>query len=111
MLVTRQQIKSVILSAALAGAAISFAGFTGGCQDSSAKRVETGGPESIRTIDHIDDQDWSEAATKLTKSMFNTPGLFSAPDDRKIVLAISRITNNTSQIVDTDLLIKQIRVT
>jgi hypothetical protein len=112
MFMTRQQIKSIVVSAALVAAGASFAGFNSGCADTSAKRVETGGPGTITSIDRIDDQDWAEAARKLTSSMLQTKDLFTTPaDGGKIVLAMSRITNNTSQVVDTDLLTKQIRVT
>src|SRR5438270_11139779 len=102
---TGKQLKSMGCSAAVLAVGIWAASLSGGCADTAAKRVETGGPETIRTVDQIDDQDWSEAATKLTKSMLNTPGLFPAKSDGgKQILAISRLINNTSQNVDTDLL-------
>ena len=86
-----------------------------GCADDGgppARRVETGGPQTIRTIDQIDDQDWSEAATKLTQSMMNTPNLLTpSASGGKRILVVDRIVNNTSQVVDTDLLTKTITVT
>ena len=43
--------------------------------------------------------------------MMTTEGLFAPnTDGSKKRLAVSRITNNTSEVVDTDLLVKQIRV-
>ncbi|HSV13107.1 MAG TPA: hypothetical protein VLI90_02525 [Tepidisphaeraceae bacterium] len=108
---TGKQLKSMGCSAAVLVAGIWMASLSGGCADTSAKRVETGGPESIRTVDQIDDQDWSEAATKMTKSMLAQDNLFPPKSDGgKQVLEISRIINNTSQNVDTDLLVKKIRV-
>jgi PBP1b-binding outer membrane lipoprotein LpoB len=85
---------------------------TAGCANQGAKRIETGGPEAITTTDRIDDQDWAEAATKLTKSMLSRNDLFAPrADGGKIVLAIDRIVNNSGENVDTDLLTNQITAT
>src|ERR1019366_2584730 len=113
MFVTSKQIRSRVSITGLTAAGLLTLALANGCSQSvPAREVETGGPNTIRTINHIDDQDWAKAATKLTDSMLDQPGLFSPnPDGSKRVLAISRIINNTSQVVDTDLLIKQIRVT
>ena len=100
------QLKKMLPIAALAGLAIT------GCASPGARTIETGSSESITTVNHIDDQDWTKAATKLTNSMMNTPGLFDANNDgSKKRIAISRIINNTSEVVDNDLLVQQIRVT
>jgi len=108
---TGRKFKSIGSSAAVLAAGFWVASLSGGCADTAAKRVETGGPQTIRTVDQIDDQDWAEAATKLTQQMLDQQDLFpSKSDGGKQILAISRIINNTSQNVDTDLLVKQIRV-
>jgi uncharacterized protein (TIGR02722 family) len=99
-------------SASILAAALFSASLAGCAADTHARRVETGGPEAITTVDQIDDQDWSEAATKLTKSMLNKEGLFASKEDgSKYILQVDRITNNTSQVVDTDLLTHQITMT
>jgi penicillin-binding protein activator len=102
-----KQIKLAALAACLSTAA-----FTVGCGGGQAAHtIDTGSSESITTVGHIDDQDWASAANKLTNSMMSSNGLFdSNGDGSKKRLAISRIINNTREVVDTDLLIKQIRV-
>jgi uncharacterized protein (TIGR02722 family) len=109
---TSKQFKLFHSTSSILAGALLASSFAGGCADTHARRVETGGPETITTVDQIDDQDWAEAANKATTNMLSQPGLFAVKDDgSKHILAISRIINNTSQIVDTDLLVKQIRVT
>src|SRR5438552_18278463 len=94
----REQLRNLAFPTRVLAAGILLSSFAGGCANTGAKRVETGGPETIRTVEHIDDQDWSEAATKLTKSMLNTEGLLSArPDGGKRLLAIDRIVNNPGE--------------
>ncbi len=91
---------------------VSSLALTQGCQGPPARTIDTGSSESITSIDHIDDQDWSKAAQKLTVSMLGTENLFVPNGDgSKKRLAISRVINNTAENIDTDLLIKQIRVT
>lgn len=90
---------------------LSTAAFTVGCGGQGAHTIDTGSSEGITTVGHIDDQDWAAAANKLTNSMLSTEGLFTPnADGTKKRLAISRIINNTREVVDTDLLVKQIRV-
>ena len=73
----------------------------GGCAGPGARTIETGSSESVTTIDHIDDQDWSKAAQKLTVSMLSTDNLFPPnADGSKKRLAISRIINNTAERKD-----------
>ena len=85
---------------------------TAGCNDPGARTVETGSSETVTSIDHIDDQDWAKAANKLTTSMLGMDSLFAAKaDGSKKRLGIGRVTNDTAEPVDVDLLVKQIRVT
>ncbi|HEV7302116.1 MAG TPA: hypothetical protein VGN72_22455 [Tepidisphaeraceae bacterium] len=81
-----------------------------GCADTSARRIETGGPNSITTVDQIDDQDWAEAANTLVASIVDQGEITGGPGGRKKRLAIRRFVNNTSQMVDVDLLIRQVRI-
>jgi hypothetical protein len=80
-----------------------------GCADKSARRIETGGPNSITTVDRIDDQDWADAANKLVASIVDQGEITGGPGGKKL-LAIRRFVNNTSQNVDVDLLIRQVRI-
>lgn len=57
----------------------------------------------------LDMRDFQSAASQAVRSMLRSPAL-TKPSGGRYVLAISRITNDTMQRMDTDLLIKQIRV-
>ena len=81
-----------------------------GCGDTSAKRIETGGTGSIRTVDQIDDQDWAEAAERMVASIIDQGIVTGNPDGTKRRLAVSRIINNSGENVDIDLLVKRITV-
>lgn len=81
--------------------------FFAGCS-THTRYVETGGPRTIVTTD-INIQDFSYAAEEMINSLLASGALDTAPI-QPAMLAISRITNNTTQQIDTDLLIKKIRV-
>ena len=70
--------------------------------------VETTGPRTIVTTD-INIQDFSYAAEDMIKSLLAS-GSLDKTQIQPAMLAISRIINNTTQQIDTDLLIKKIRV-
>ena len=55
----------------------------------------------------LDYRDFSEAAEKMVESMLIS-GAIDHPDGSRFVLAISRITNDTMQRIDTDQLVKKI---
>jgi len=83
-------------------------GFTG-CQSTKAKYVESGGTETIVSLNEINIQDWSKAADEMVDSLL-TSGVLERAPRVPAVMAISRIINNTQQQVDTDYLTKKIRV-
>lgn len=70
--------------------------------------VEPTGPRTIVTTD-INIQDFSYAAEDMIKSLLAS-GSLDKTQIQPAMLAISRIVNNTTQQIDTDLLIKKIRV-
>jgi len=74
-----------------------------------ARYVQTGGHESLVTVSQINIQDYIQAATKATGKLLASGVLDKVPNPPAI-LGISRIINNTSQQIDTDLLVKRIRV-
>jgi penicillin-binding protein activator len=80
-----------------------------GCSDSHAKYVDPNGPNTVVTLDQIDIQDFNKAATDMVQSLLNS-GVLDQAQRRPAEMWISRITNTTTQRVDTDLLIKNIRV-
>jgi len=97
--------KTVLLS--LAAAALPL--LVGGCA-TRAHYIQTGGSESIVTVNSINIQDFIQAADTETSDLLASGALDKVPNP-PAVLAISRIVNNTGQQIDTDLLTKKIRVT
>lgn len=81
--------------------------FYGGCS-THTRYVEPTGPRTIVTSE-INIQDFSYAAEDMVKSLLVSGALDDAPQQPSI-LAISRIVNNTTQQIDTDMLTKKIRV-
>jgi uncharacterized protein (TIGR02722 family) len=79
-----------------------------GCA-TDAHYVETGGRENIVTVRGINIQDYIQAANSAVQDLLQNGALdkVSAPP---AVLVLSRIVNNTSQQIDTDLLTQKIRV-
>ena len=75
--------------------------------DPSSSRV-------IASVGQIDIQDFAQAADTMTQSLIdnyiNLGKLQSGAEGEPALLAISRIQNNTGQQLDTDLLVKKIRV-
>ena len=96
--------KIVLLS--IAATALSLAG--GGCA-TRAHYIQTGGRESIVSVNSINIQDFIQAADAATSDLLAS-GALDKVSTPPAVLAISRIVNNTGQQIDTDLLVKKIRV-
>ncbi len=57
----------------------------------------------------LDQRDFDRAASKLVQSMIGT-GAVTKPSGGRYVLTITRVTNDTMQRIDTDQLVKPIRV-
>ncbi len=81
--------------------------FLGGCA-THTRYVEPTGPRTIVTTD-INIQDFSYAAEDMVKSLLISGALDNSPQ-QPAILAISRIVNNTTQQIDTDMLTKKVRV-
>jgi uncharacterized protein (TIGR02722 family) len=68
----------------------------------------------VTSVGKIDIQDFAQAADTMTQSLIdnliNQGKLQSAVADQPALMAISRIQNSTAQQLDTDLLVKKIRV-
>ncbi len=80
-----------------------------GCESPTETRtVDAKGPDVINTAS-INTQDWANASDQLLASLLSSEALNNAPRTPAI-LAVDRIINNTQLMVDTDLLIKKIRV-
>jgi len=88
--------------------------FVAGCASSGtpgrdARYVDSQGTQTIVSLDKINIQDWSQAADQMVQSMLVSGVLDRAPQ-QPAVLGIGRMTNKTTQLVDTDQLTKKIRV-
>ena len=79
-----------------------------GC-GTNAHYVETGGTQNIVNVGQINIQDYIKAANAATSDLLAS-GVLDRVKNPPAILAISRIINNTGQQIDTDLLIKKIRV-
>ena len=79
-----------------------------GC-GTNAHYVETGGRESVVSVDKINSQDFIQAAGAATSDLLAS-GVLDSVKNPPAVLAMSRIVNNTGEQIDIDLLTKKIRV-
>ncbi len=84
------------------------------CSSPKTAYVEPGSSRLVTTLDQINIQDFARAADTMVASLIDhliNPGLLkSGVPGEPALLAISRIQNNTGQQLDTDLLVKKIRV-
>ncbi len=78
-----------------------------GC--ATAKYIDHDGRDSIVNVGQINTQDWIRAADELTQSLLLSGAINSVADKPKVMM-IGRIKNNTNQHIDTDSLMKKIRV-
>ncbi|WP_309399358.1 penicillin-binding protein activator LpoB [Cerasicoccus maritimus] len=94
----------------LAALPVIFSGCaSSGTPGRDARYVDSEGTQTIVSLDKINIQDWSNAADQMVQSMLLSGVLDRAPT-QPAVLGIGRITNKTTQQVDTDYLTKKIRV-
>ena len=73
--------------------------------------IDTDNKDEVANMQHVmvlEYRDWENASSKLTKSMIES-GAVSKPGGGRYVLAVGRVTNDTMQRIDTDLLVKNIR--
>ena len=101
---TSSSLKTTLLLAVLAPVALVFTG----CSSNQVRNVDSKGPQALNTSG-INSQDWANAADQLVGSLLSSGALDKVPNPPAI-LAVDRIINNTQMQVDTDLLIKKIRV-
>jgi uncharacterized protein (TIGR02722 family) len=88
---------------------VTIAAAVAGCSSPNAHYIQTGGQESVVNVGQINIQDFMSASDAMTADLLAF-GVLDRVQPPPAVLAISRIVNNTSQQIDTDLLVKRIRV-
>jgi hypothetical protein len=99
------RLKPTLLSAIVFPSAL----FLAGCATvENTRTVDSKGPEALNTSS-INSQDWANAADQLVQSLLSSGALDKAPT-QPAILAVDRVINNTTLSIDTDLLIKKIRV-
>lgn len=79
-----------------------------GCTGSSPQYVDIKAPEQETTLG-LDYLDFQNASAEAVSSMLRS-GAVSKRDGSRYVLAISKIINDTMQRIDTDQLVKRIRI-
>ena len=93
---------------------VATAALLGGCASSQATYVDPASTRTLSNVGEINVQDWNMAAESMINSLIskhiNSGSLKGSGPDGRAVLAISRIVNNTSIQIDTDMLVKKIRV-
>ena len=76
--------------------------------------VDPGSTRTITNVGELNVQDWNMASEAMVNSLIakhiNSGNLKGSGPDGRAVLAISRIVNSTSLQIDTDLLVKKIRI-
>jgi uncharacterized protein (TIGR02722 family) len=93
---------------------VATAAFLGGCASSQATYVDPSSTRTLSNVGEINVQDWNMASESMINSLIskhiNSGSLKGSGPDGRAILAISRIVNNTSVQIDTDILVKKIRV-
>lgn len=96
------------------GFILGLAWLVAGCSGPKTTYVDPGSSRLVTTTEGVNIQDFSQAADAMVNSLIDqliNPGqLRSGVPGQPALLAISRIQNNTGQQLDTDLLVKKIRV-
>jgi len=78
-----------------------------GCAD-KVERIDMNNDKGAQVIG-LDYRDFDQAAAEATQSLLKSPAL-TKKDGSRVILAISTVTNDTMQHIDTDQLIKKIRI-
>jgi len=86
-----------------------FAALLGASCSTPAAYIDPNGNQMIVDVDQINLQEFAMAADNMVDSMIDSP-VFKEIEDRPVYLMIDKVTNNTSQRFDVDLLTKKIRV-
>ncbi len=90
--------------------AVSAAGFLlAGCETSTQVTPVDPAANNIINSSQISPGEWAQAADKLVANLFASGVLDRAPQ-KPAIMAVSRIVNDTQEQIDTDSLVKKIRV-
>lgn len=95
--------KKILLSTMVAG--LIFVG----CGEIEPSYTDVSGNNKTPTTLGIDANDFEKAANDMIQSLLSS-GALNKPGGGRYVVAISRIKNDTTQRIDTDMLVKKIRI-
>jgi uncharacterized protein (TIGR02722 family) len=87
--------------------------FAGCASSQKATYVDPNGPRTVATVGQINIQDWDNASNTMINSLIDnviSTGRVKGTTEAPAIMAISRIVNSTGQHIDTDLLVKKIRI-
>ncbi len=87
--------------------------FAGCASSQKATYVDPNGPRTVATVGQINIQDWDNASNTMINSLIDnviSTGRVKGTAEAPAIMAISRIVNSTGQHIDTDLLVKKIRI-
>ncbi len=91
---------------------VATAALLGGCASSQATYVDPASTRTLSNVGEINVQDWNMASESMINSLIskhiNSGSLKGSGPDGRAILAISRIVNNTSIQIDTDILVKNL---
>lgn len=106
--------KTTLRSFAMLSISVAGALLLSGCASPGNSYVETGSSRMVVNIGQVNIQDFNSAADTMVNSLIdnfiNQGRCKSSVAGEPALLAISKIVNNTSKQLDTDLMIKKIRI-
>ncbi len=98
----RQTGKRVLIALAAAGVLL------GGCAPKT-ENIDINNDRDAEAVMGLDYRDFQAAAQEMVQSMISS-GILNKPGGGKYVMAVSSVVNDTMQHIDTDQLVKKIRV-
>jgi len=77
-------------------------------REKNAYYVDSGGVRSVLSTNKIDVSDWNAASTSLVNDLLSSGAIDKTNLSQPIKIKVGRITNRTSNSIDTDMLTKQV---
>jgi uncharacterized protein (TIGR02722 family) len=97
------------MNAKLFAIALCFLPLAASC-GSPAKRVDPSGNAGLTTTDDVNFKDWQVAAAAMVESLKNDPVMAPYNVENRAIMMVSKVKNNTSVHLDTNLLTDKIRI-
>ena len=78
------------------------------CSSNNASYIDSGGAQSVTSVNKINMADWNNAAATLVNKLLASGKLDNYP--QPVRMQVTRVVNATSQVVETELLTGQIEI-